>query len=143
MADRSLTCPHEIVEDVLINVNKFIFRVDFVLLDMEKDQDVPLIFGRPFLTSGRTLIGVHKEELTLRVGGEAVMFNIFYAMRWTNEISTCNNIDIIDSCLSQGCAERVLVEDSLERCLVGMTPSAKGDDWELKEKILALDSLPK
>ncbi|XP_075515828.1 uncharacterized protein LOC142550635 [Primulina tabacum] len=70
LADRSLTYPRGKVEDVLVKVDKFIFPTDFVILDMEEDHDAPLIFGRPFLATGRALIDVHKAELTLRVGGE-------------------------------------------------------------------------
>ncbi|XP_073038111.1 uncharacterized protein [Primulina eburnea] len=71
LADRSLTYHRGIVEDILVKVDKFIFPADFVILDMEEDQDAPLIFGRPFLATGKALIeDVHKGELTLRVGGE-------------------------------------------------------------------------
>ncbi|XP_075507459.1 uncharacterized protein LOC142544284 [Primulina tabacum] len=68
LVDRSLTYPRGIVEDVLGKVDKFIFPADFVILDMEEDRDIPLIFGRPFLATGKALIDVHKSELTLRVG---------------------------------------------------------------------------
>ncbi|XP_073298528.1 uncharacterized protein [Primulina huaijiensis] len=60
LADSSLTYPRGIVEDVLVKVDKFIFPADFVILDMEEDHDAPLIFGRPFLVTGRALIDVHK-----------------------------------------------------------------------------------
>ncbi|XP_073275408.1 uncharacterized protein [Primulina huaijiensis] len=76
LMDKSLIYPRGIVEDMLIKVDKFIFPADFVILDMEEDQETPLIFGRPFLATGKALIGVHKGELTLRVGGEEVVFNI-------------------------------------------------------------------
>ncbi|XP_075475633.1 uncharacterized protein LOC142507907 [Primulina tabacum] len=56
LADKSLTYPREIVEDVLVKVEKFIFPADFVILDMEEDQEMPLIFGRPFLATGKALI---------------------------------------------------------------------------------------
>ncbi|XP_073137404.1 uncharacterized protein [Henckelia pumila] len=69
LADRSITYPRGIVEDVLVKVDKFIFLADFVILDMDEDEETPLIFGRPFLVTARALIDVHKGELTLRVGG--------------------------------------------------------------------------
>ena len=53
LADRSITYPKGILEDVLVNVDKFIFPVDFIVLDMEKDPEVPLILGRPFLATGK------------------------------------------------------------------------------------------
>ncbi|XP_075500001.1 uncharacterized protein LOC142538578 [Primulina tabacum] len=53
LADRSLTYPRGIVEDVMVKIDKFIFHADFVILDMEEDQETPLIFGRPFLATGK------------------------------------------------------------------------------------------
>ncbi|XP_073273285.1 uncharacterized protein [Primulina huaijiensis] len=60
LEDRSFTYPRGIIEDVLVQVDKFIFPADFVILDMKEDHDAPLIFGRPFLATGRELINVHK-----------------------------------------------------------------------------------
>ncbi|XP_075474534.1 uncharacterized protein LOC142505433 [Primulina tabacum] len=81
LADRSLTYPRGIVEDVLVKVDKLIFPADFVILDMEEEHETPLIFGRPFLATGKALIDVHKGEITLRVGGEEVVFNIYNIIR--------------------------------------------------------------
>ena len=58
MADWSIKHPSGIVEDVLIRVGKFIFPVDFVVLEMAEDFNVPIILGRPFLATGRALIDV-------------------------------------------------------------------------------------
>jgi hypothetical protein len=79
LADRSFTYPKGIIEDVLAKVNKFIFSVDFVVLDMEEDEKVPLILGRAFLATGRALIDVQEGKLTLRVNEEQVTFNIHQA----------------------------------------------------------------
>ncbi|XP_052204056.1 uncharacterized protein LOC127809331 [Diospyros lotus] len=58
LADRSIKYPRGVMEDVLVKVDKFIFPIDFIILDMEEDHDMPLILGRPFLTTGRALIDV-------------------------------------------------------------------------------------
>ena len=76
MADRSMAQPKGILEDVLVKVGKFIFPVDFVIMQMEEDTQVPLFLGRHFLATGAALIEVQKGELTLKVGNEAVHFNI-------------------------------------------------------------------
>ena len=68
MDDRSMAQPEGVLEDVLIKVGKFIFPMDFVIMKMEKDTQVPLILGRPFLETGAALIDVQKGELTIRVG---------------------------------------------------------------------------
>ncbi|XP_022857587.1 uncharacterized protein LOC111378584 [Olea europaea var. sylvestris] len=77
MADRPITYPKGIIEDVLMEVDKFIFPMDFVVLDMEEDEKVPLILGRPFLVIGRALIDVQEGKLTLQVNEEQVTFNIY------------------------------------------------------------------
>ena len=76
MADRSMAQPEGVLEDVLVKVGKFIFHVDFVIMKIEEDTQVPLLLGRPFLATGATLIDVKKGELALRVGEEAVHFNL-------------------------------------------------------------------
>ena len=66
-------------------MDKFIFLVDFVVLDMEEDQEILVILGRPFLATGRTLIDVHSGNLTLRVNDEEVKFNIYQTMKFLNK----------------------------------------------------------
>ena len=81
MADKILAHPEGILEDVLIKVGKIIFPVDFVIIDIEEDKQVPLQLGRPFLATGAALIDVKKGELTLRVGDEAVHFNLNHSLK--------------------------------------------------------------
>ena len=76
MADISMAQPEGVLEYVLVKVGKFIFPVDFVIMKMEEDTQVPLLLGRPFLATEAALIDVEKGELTLRVGEEAVHFNL-------------------------------------------------------------------
>ena len=76
MADRSMAQPEGVLEDVLVKVGKFIFPMEFVVLKIEEDNQVPLLLGRPFLTIGVALIDVKNCELTPRVGNEAVHFNL-------------------------------------------------------------------
>ena len=62
MVDRTMEQPEGVLEYVLINVGKFIFPVDFVVMDMEEDTKVPLLLGRPFLATGAALIDVKREN---------------------------------------------------------------------------------
>ena len=67
MAEKTMAKPEGVIEDVLVKVGKFIFPVDFIILDMEEDSQVPLVLGRPFLATGAALIDMQKGVLTLRV----------------------------------------------------------------------------
>ena len=81
MADRSLAQPEGILDDVLIKVGKFIFPVDFVVIDIEEDKQVPLLLGRPFLATGAYFIDVKKGELILIIGDEVVHFNLNQSLK--------------------------------------------------------------
>ncbi|GJX03768.1 reverse transcriptase domain-containing protein [Tanacetum coccineum] len=82
----------------VFKVGKFHFPTDFVVVDFEADPRVPLILGRSFLRTGRALIDVYGEEITLRVDNKAVTFNLDQTTRYssTNDKSV-NRIDIIDA----------------------------------------------
>ncbi|KAK8926051.1 hypothetical protein KSP39_PZI018317 [Platanthera zijinensis] len=80
LADRSVRFPIGVVEDVLVRVDKFTFPVDFVILDIEEDANVPIILGRPFLATSRALIDVSNGQLLLRVGDDQVTFSINSSM---------------------------------------------------------------
>ena len=60
----------------MVKVDRFVFPVDFVILEMEEDQNMPLILGRPFLATSRALIDMDGGKLTLRVGDEEVVCGI-------------------------------------------------------------------
>ena len=70
-----------ILEDVFIKVGKFIFPIDFVVIDIEEDKQVPLLLGRPFLDTRAALVYVKKGELTLRVEDEVVHFNLNHSLK--------------------------------------------------------------
>nr|XP_027083493.1 uncharacterized protein LOC113705783 [Coffea arabica]XP_027083494.1 uncharacterized protein LOC113705784 [Coffea arabica] len=76
LADRSITRSMGILENVLIKVRQSIIPVDFVVLDIEEDVRMPIILGRPFLATARTIIDVEKGKLILRVNGEELEFNL-------------------------------------------------------------------
>ncbi|GKF01407.1 reverse transcriptase domain-containing protein [Tanacetum coccineum] len=71
LADRSITHPKELAKDVYVKVVKFHFPTDFVVVAFEAGPQLPLILGRSFLRTGRALIDVYGEEITLRVNDEA------------------------------------------------------------------------
>ncbi|GJV30106.1 reverse transcriptase domain-containing protein [Tanacetum coccineum] len=98
LVDRLITQPIGIAEDVDVKVRRFQFPADFVVVDFDADPRVPLILGRSFLTTGRALIDVYEGELTLRVGKEAVTFNLDQTSRYSSNYDdmTANQIDVIE-----------------------------------------------
>ncbi|GJV40823.1 hypothetical protein Tco_1419263 [Tanacetum coccineum] len=74
LADRTVKYPKRIAKNVLVGIGKFVFPVDFIILNMPEDIKVPLILERPFLSTARAKIDVFKRKITLRVGEEKVIF---------------------------------------------------------------------
>ncbi|GJX46257.1 hypothetical protein Tco_0271447 [Tanacetum coccineum] len=68
LADRTIKQPRGIAKNVLVRIGKFIFPIDFIILDIPKDDDVSLILDRPFLSTAHSRIDVYKTKITLRVG---------------------------------------------------------------------------
>nr|GEV69669.1 reverse transcriptase domain-containing protein [Tanacetum cinerariifolium] len=98
LADRSISRPVGVAEDVYVKVGSFHFPADFVVVDFDTDPRVPLILRRSFLKTGRALIDVFKGNLTLRVGKEAITFNLDQTSRYSANYSDmmAKRIDVID-----------------------------------------------
>ncbi|XP_052181094.1 uncharacterized protein LOC127794196 [Diospyros lotus] len=117
LADRSIKYLRGVVEDVLVKVDKFIFLVDFIVLDMEEDHDMPLILGRPFLATERALIDVQQGKLSFRINDEVLRIDCiddlvdrkFHAFRLDDPIENCiaNSFDVKDQILDEQHKEAV------------------------------------
>nr|GEV67985.1 hypothetical protein [Tanacetum cinerariifolium] len=98
LADRSMSRPVGVAEDVYVKVGLFHFLADFVVVDFDIDPRVPLFLERSFLKTKRALIDVFEGELTLRVGKEAITFNLDQTSRYSANYTDmmAERIDVID-----------------------------------------------
>ena len=113
LADRSVKYPRGIVEDVLVKIDKFIFPVDFVVMDMEGEGNAPLILGRPFLATARAIIDVGDGKLQLRVGDESVTFDLSTALKHSLDYDdTAYFVDALDGVMESNLND-LLLEDSI------------------------------
>ncbi|GJU78378.1 putative reverse transcriptase domain-containing protein [Tanacetum coccineum] len=74
LADMTVKYPKGIAKNVLVGIGKFVFPIDFIILDMPEDVKVPLILRMPFLSTAHAKIDVFKRKITLRVGDEKIIF---------------------------------------------------------------------
>nr|GEX32840.1 DNA-directed DNA polymerase [Tanacetum cinerariifolium] len=102
LADRSFQYPIGIAENMLVEVGKFTFLVDFIILEMEEDSKVLIILGRPFLHTANAVIRVKQKQLNLGVGTKQMIFNIDSAMKHSHSNDdSCVIIDVIDEILEE------------------------------------------
>nr|GEX11324.1 reverse transcriptase domain-containing protein [Tanacetum cinerariifolium] len=116
LANQSITRPKGVTKDVFVKVGKFHFPTDFVVVDFEADPRVPLILERSFLRTGRALIDVYGEEITLWVNDKAVSFNLNQTTRYSSTYDdlSINRIDIIDIAREEHAQEILEIEAYLK-----------------------------
>src|SRR3954464_7096588 len=143
LADRSIVYPRGVIEDVLIKVEHFIFPVDFVVLDMEEDRNIPLILGRSFLRTARTIIDVYEGKLIMRLGDDQIEFNFVNSMRYPQDVDCCWMIEEVEEFVNDFEDTKLNDEDPLKKCLTdSIMDEVEVESEEVKEMVRDLRSLP-
>jgi len=139
LADRSIKYPHGIVEDLLVNVDKFLFPVDFVVMDIAEDAEVPLILGRPFMKTVKVIIDVDKGKLKVCVQDEDVSFNAFEAMKYSNDQKECFRVDVIDDICFETQKKCLTVEPLMKVIMGSIEDINEGERKEIQDYVEELD----
>nr|GEX08341.1 hypothetical protein [Tanacetum cinerariifolium] len=112
LADRTISKPTGVAENVFVKVGKFYFPVDFVMLDFIADPRVPLILGRPFLSTAHAIIDIHEKEIILRQDKQSLTLKCGDTPSILQyEFQSLNKIDLIDTGENILFLERLLSED--------------------------------
>ncbi|XP_070002758.1 uncharacterized protein [Nicotiana sylvestris] len=135
LVDRTVKIPSGILDDVLIQVGKFVLPVDFVILDCKVDEEIPIIFGRSFLATRRALIDCETGKLKMRLNDKEITFNVQKSMRRPSEFTNCSLIDAMDV-IVEADDETLTIEDPLDVCLVNLD-DVNEEEWA--EWVLALE----
>ena len=121
LADHSVKIPRGIVKDVLVQVDKFYFPVDFVVLDtqpvLNQRTQFPVILGRPFLATTNAIIHCRGGLMTLSFGNITVNLNIFNVIKGMGDEDEACEVNMVDSVV-QKYLDNVLHDDPLTSCLV-------------------------
>jgi len=113
-----------------VKVDKFLFPVDFVVMDMEEDAKVPLILGRPFMKTAKIIIDVDKGKLKVCVQDEEVSFDVFEAMKHPSGARECFRVDVLDEiCTEQ--QTRLCTSEPLMKALSNNLEEL--NEWEEEE----------
>ena len=74
LADRSVKYPIGILEDIPVKIGQLYIPTDFVVMAIKEDEEIPILLGRPFLSTAGAIIDVKKGKLTFEVGDEKIEF---------------------------------------------------------------------
>ncbi|XP_019246340.1 PREDICTED: uncharacterized protein LOC109225992 [Nicotiana attenuata] len=119
LAHRTVKRPIGFLDDVLVQVGKFVFPADFVILDCQVYNEIPIILGRPFLATGRALIDYETGELKMRLNNEQIIFDVQQSTRRPSEFANCSLVEAVDVILQEE-DETINVRDPLEACLMNL-----------------------
>ena len=101
LADRSITRPYGVVEDVLVKVRHFSFPADFVIMDIEEDALIPLILGRPFMLTANYVVDMGKGNLEMGIDDQKVTFDLFDVEKHSLDQNICSKMDEIKNEMTQ------------------------------------------
>ncbi|GAU28118.1 hypothetical protein TSUD_295550 [Trifolium subterraneum] len=141
LADRSITHPYGILQNVLVRCAEFVFPADFVILDMEEDAEVPLLLGRPFLATRRTLIDVEKGELVFRLDDEQICFQVFEATTFGGPVPEYFKVDVLEEVVND--AQEEEWEHEIELFLQNLDDEGKEEEPLNLEGALVTEALKK
>nr|XP_009757591.1 PREDICTED: uncharacterized protein LOC104210390 [Nicotiana sylvestris] len=137
LADRSIAHLEGVIEDVLLQIGKFIFPADFIILDYEADELVPIILGQPLLATGDVIIKVREGKMILRVDDEEPVFNVYKAIQLPRHYEELSMISVVEAD-EQIQYLSVYLDNSLEKAL--MLLDSLGADEEVEEMMHILDT---
>ncbi|GJR58092.1 reverse transcriptase domain-containing protein [Tanacetum coccineum] len=118
LANKSTQYPKEIAENVIVQIDKFVFSVGFIILEMEEDSKVSIILGRPFLATAHAMIDVFNKKISLEVGKEKITFDVEKSMKFSTSVDdTCHSFSLIDLTIHDHVQE-TLPKDQLNSFLI-------------------------
>nr|GFC82974.1 reverse transcriptase domain-containing protein [Tanacetum cinerariifolium] len=148
---RTISKPTGVAENVFVKVGKFYFPADFNILDFVADPRIPLILGRPFLSTAYALIDVYEGEITLRHDDQSLTLkcgdtpSISY-----NNLESLNKVDLIDATCEEysqevlGFTDVVLTEEADAFIAIDDEPISSNIDatyYDPEGDILILEAL--
>nr|GEZ63996.1 hypothetical protein [Tanacetum cinerariifolium] len=134
LADRTISKPTGVVENVFVKVGKFYFPADFVVLDFIADPRVSLILGRPFLSTAHAIIDVYGGKIILRHEKQSLTLKCADTL---SNFKSLNKVDLIDA------GERDFYSEEIENFLNddSIPIGIENSEFDMEEDILFLERL--
>ena len=158
LADRSVIVPKGVIEDILVQVDKFYFPIDFIILDMHPisnaNSQISVILGCPFLATFNALINCRSGVLKLYFGNITLELNIFNTCKQTTDEEDVHEVNLIETVVQDQTLEACLVnscdfnfDENFEitciHCLLKFAQELEASNWKLKyeelpDKVVAI-----
>jgi hypothetical protein len=151
LADRFVKVPRGMVENVLVQVDKFIYLVDFIVLDtqpVEACNSIPVILERPFLATFNALI-IHRNGLMkLSFGNMTLEMNIFNICKQPGDYNDLHEVDFIEKLVHdqfETISSEIEFNESENLQMVYFQEESKASNWRPQIEELpprSIESIP-
>ncbi|XP_075098015.1 uncharacterized protein LOC142175331 [Nicotiana tabacum] len=141
LVDQTTILLEGIIEYILVWVERIMFPVDFIVVDIEVNKEVSLILGRPFLCTDRVILDIYEGQLMLRVGNEKVVFQMKRMMKYPSDEAfaySCFKLNVVGELAKKYKFDK-LVRNTLERCIT-QSSKVEDEDPEIKKEVEALET---
>ncbi|XP_050890655.1 uncharacterized protein LOC127096078 [Lathyrus oleraceus] len=101
LADRSVKFLVCMLENVPVRIGQFYIPIDFIIMDIKEDSNIPIILGSPFLATAGAIIDVKKGKITFEFGEEKVEFILSHFLKAPTIEDSCCFLDVIDECIRE------------------------------------------
>jgi len=129
------------VEDVLVKVRQFTFPIDFVIMDIEEDAEIPLILGCPFMLTANCVVDMGKGNLEMSMDDQKVTFNLFEAMKHPSDHKAYFKVEKVEHEVDM-VARAMVLQSPLEKALTNtMKCMTTEEEKELQNCLEELEGL--
>jgi len=80
----------------LVKVKHLIFPTDFIVIDIEEDVDIPLILGRPFMSTARCMVDMGKKMLQMGIEDQKINFDLFHEDKDPPSQNVCLKVHVME-----------------------------------------------
>ena len=141
LAERSITRSYGVVEDVLVKVCRFTFSMDFLIMNIKEDSDIPLILGRPFMLTTKCVVDMGNGNLEMSVEDQKVTFNLFEAIKHPSDSKTCFKVEAVEQ-EADLVVQRFTIHSPFEKALMNAIDFLTNEeDQDLRACLEDLDRL--
>jgi hypothetical protein len=143
LADWSVKTPKGVVEDVLVQIDKFYYPIDFLILEIESivhtNSKIPIILGRPFLATTNALINCRNGLMKLSFGHMTLEVNIFNIGKQIFKDEDCEVVNWIDAVVQEQFT-KTYHSNPLDSCLLNFSDSDSNIGSDIANVCSLLDS---
>ena len=141
LADCSITRSYGVVEDVFVKVRQFTFPMDFEIMDIEKDFDIPLITAKPLTLTAKCVEDMGNGNLEMSVEDQKVIFNLFEAIKHPSDNKACFKVEAIEK-EANLTVQHLTFHSPLEKALINAVDCLTNEEEkDLRDRVADLDWL--